>query len=80
MLHSRLQHATQMAPDQRGTAMSLFACALFLGQSVGMTLASWLADVLSMSAVFVVCGIGLGAVGLIVGGMRMPTPQPRTLP
>lgn len=37
MLHNTLQtQATQMAPESRGTAVSLFACALFLGQSLGV--------------------------------------------
>lgn len=73
LLHSTLQlQATQMAPEQRGTAVSLFACALFLGQSAGMVLASWLVDRLSTDAVLAGCGVGLGAVGLFVGAMRLP--------
>ncbi len=41
MLHNTLQvHATQMAPEHRGTAVSLFAAALFLGQSAGVALAA----------------------------------------
>lgn len=41
MLHNTLQtNATQMAPAMRGTAVSLFACFLFTGQSVGVALAS----------------------------------------
>lgn len=39
MLHNTLQTvATQMAPQRRGTAMALFASALFLGQSAGIAL------------------------------------------
>ena len=39
MLHSVLQtHATQMAPSARGTAMSLFSAALFVGQSAGVAI------------------------------------------
>lgn len=41
MLHNTLQtNATQMAPQVRGTAVSMFASALFLGQSFGVTLAA----------------------------------------
>ena len=37
MLHNTLQvQATQMAPEARGTAVTLFACLLFLGQSLGV--------------------------------------------
>lgn len=39
MFHNTLQvHATQMAPQARGTSLALFASALFLGQSAGVTL------------------------------------------
>lgn len=37
MLHNTLQnHATQMAPEARGLGVSLFALALFFGQSIGV--------------------------------------------
>lgn len=37
MLHSNLQvQATQMAPEARATAVTLFACTLFFGQSIGV--------------------------------------------
>lgn len=40
-LHNTLQtNATQMAPSVRGTAVSLFASAFFLGQSLGVYVAS----------------------------------------
>jgi predicted MFS family arabinose efflux permease len=39
MLHNTLQvHATQMAPDRRGAAVSAFAACFFLGQSAGVSL------------------------------------------
>lgn len=41
MLHNTLQtNATQMAPATRGTAVALFAAALFLGQSAGVAMAA----------------------------------------
>lgn len=41
MLHNTLQtNATQMAPSVRGSAVSLFASAFFLGQAAGATLAA----------------------------------------
>ena len=42
MLHNTLQTcATQLSPTFRGTAVSLFVCALFLGQSSGVAAAAW---------------------------------------
>lgn len=41
MLHNTLQtNATQMAPEVRGTAVSLFASSFFLGQSLGVIVAA----------------------------------------
>src|SRR5690606_38191784 len=43
-LHNTLQtNATQMAPAARGAARSLFACFLFIGQSLGVSGAAWVA-------------------------------------
>src|SRR5262249_56742812 len=45
MLHNTLQvNATQMTPEARGLAVSLFALALFIGQSVGVALAAPILD------------------------------------
>ena len=45
MLHNTLQtNATQMVPESRGLAMSLFAFMLFSGQSVGVALAAPVMD------------------------------------
>ncbi|HEY3460040.1 MAG TPA: MFS transporter, partial [Casimicrobiaceae bacterium] len=55
MLHNTLQtHATQMVPKARGTAVSLFACTLFLGQSLGVAGASFSVDHASARVVFVI--------------------------
>ena len=66
MLHNTLQvQATQMAPAARGSAVTLFACSLFFGQSTGVLLMAqsvdlgWLAYAFTAAAVGVV---GLGAV------------------
>lgn len=65
-LHNTLQtNATQMAPWARGTAVSLFACSLFLGQSLGVLGAAWVVDQYSAPAVFSVSAIGLLLLGLI---------------
>ena len=66
MLHNTLQvQATQMAPAARGSAVTLFACSLFFGQSTGVLIMAqsvdmgWLAYAFTAAAVGVV---GLGAV------------------
>ena len=52
MLHNTLQaNAAQMAPTARGTAVSLFAASLFLGQSVGVFFAAKLIDRVGSAAV-----------------------------
>ena len=54
MLHSVLQtHATQMMPSARGTAVSLFSAALFVGQSVGVAIAGEIAEASGIVIVFV---------------------------
>ncbi|NDZ18072.1 arabinose ABC transporter permease [Variovorax sp. WS11] len=65
-LHNTLQtHATQMSPAARGTAVSLFACVLFLGQSLGVLVAAWVVDRFSSSMVFAASALGL----LLLGGV-----------
>jgi MFS transporter, YNFM family, putative membrane transport protein len=67
MLHNTLQtNATQMAPEARGLAISLFALALFGGQSIGVALAAPVMDrfggrpiFLLASAVILVLGFWL---------------------
>jgi predicted MFS family arabinose efflux permease len=64
MLHNTLQtHATQMAPRARGTAVSLFACALFLGQSAGIAAAAWVVDHGSAATVFAGTAVALPLLG-----------------
>jgi predicted MFS family arabinose efflux permease len=64
MLHNTLQtHATQMAPANRGTAMSLFASCFFLGQSTGVSFASALVDSIGTAAVFAAASLLLIAIG-----------------
>lgn len=62
MLHNTLQtHATQMAPERRGTAVAAFACCFFLGQSIGVGVAGLVVDRLGTAPV-----LAAGAVGLLV--------------
>jgi predicted MFS family arabinose efflux permease len=64
MLHNTLQtQATQMAPESRGTAVSLFACVLFLGQSLGVLAMAWFADQGSLAWAIVVVAFAILALG-----------------
>jgi predicted MFS family arabinose efflux permease len=68
MLHTTLQtQATQMAPAQRGSAMALFACILFLGQSAGVAVVSMAVDRGAAAWAFSACAAGLVLVGILVG-------------
>lgn len=65
MLHSTLQaHATQMAPEIRGTAVSLFVVCLFLGQSLGVVMAAQAVDHASVRWVFAASAFALPAASL----------------
>lgn len=66
MLHNTLQtNATQMAPAQRGTAVSMFAMSLFLGQSVGVAAAGLAVPAGGFEPTFVFCGIALALLGAL---------------
>lgn len=68
MFHNTLQlNATQMTPHARGTAVSLFACALFLGNAAGAASAAALAPVLGSGVVLALAGAGFGALGAFFG-------------
>lgn len=64
MFHNTMQaNATQMMPQARGTAVSLFASCLFLGQSLGVVLAALLVERIGSSAV-----VALGGGAMAVEG------------
>ena len=59
-LHNTLQtEATQMSPEARGTAVGLFAAALFFGQAIGMSLAAVVADSLGQTIWFCSAALAL---------------------
>lgn len=65
MFHNTMQtNATQMAPAARGTAVSLFASALFMGQSIGVLLAAGLVGRYGSTVVIISGSAVLVAVGL----------------
>ena len=71
MLHNTLQtNATQMAPERRGAAVALFASSLFLGQAVGVAVASLWVERISTTPIIVTGGISLLAIGLVFARLR----------
>ena len=66
MLHNTLQtQATQMAPHARGSAVTLFACMLFLGQSCGVVLTAASVDRGLLAPMFTLAALGM----LVLGGL-----------
>lgn len=66
MMHNTLQtNATQMAPAVRGTALALFASALFLGNSVGVAVAGTVYEPMGALGLFLVASLGLGSLGAL---------------
>jgi MFS transporter, YNFM family, putative membrane transport protein len=62
MLHTTVQiHVTQVAPEERGSAVALFATFLFLGQAAGVWLAAPMVDAVGVAPVFVCSALGLAA-------------------
>ncbi|MDH4425745.1 MAG: MFS transporter [Acidovorax sp.] len=67
MLHNTLQvQATQMAPEARGTAVTLFACLLFLGQSTGVLIVAFSVDRGWLPPVFTAAAVGVLVLGAAV--------------
>ena len=59
-MHGTLQtRATEMAPEARGTAISLFAFAFFMGQSTGPILLGRILQASGYPAAFITAGAGL---------------------
>ncbi len=66
MLHNTLQiNATQMAPQVRGTAVSLFASSFFLGQSLGVMLSAWWLEGYGQRSLFATVALILPVIGTL---------------
>lgn len=62
MFHTTVQiHITQVAPEERGSAVALFATFLFLGQASGVWLAGRVVDAAGATPVFLCAALGLAA-------------------
>ena len=65
MFHTTVQiHVTQVPPEERGTAVALFATFLFFGQASGVWLAARVLDAAGMTPVFIAAAIGLAALAV----------------
>ncbi len=64
MFHNTLQtHATEMAPQMRGTAIAVFAFCLFMGQASGVAVCGMAIRFLHYGWTFALTGIGLALLG-----------------
>ena len=67
MLHNTLQtQATQMAPQARGSAVTLFACMLFFGQSSGVLLTAQTVDKGGLDWAYTACAGGMLVLGRVI--------------
>jgi MFS transporter, YNFM family, putative membrane transport protein len=67
-LHNSIQtNATQMAPEARGTAVSLYASTYYLGQAAGVAAAALIVDSFNVRSLFLIAAFGLPVIG---GGFR----------
>jgi predicted MFS family arabinose efflux permease len=65
MLHNTLQtNATQMAPEARGAAVTMFAACLFIGQSLGVAASAAIVDAVGARIAFVAAALALLALAL----------------
>lgn len=65
MIHNTMQtSATQMAPEARGLGVSLFAFALFMGQSIGVASAAPIMDQYGAPPIFLIAALMLPFVAL----------------
>lgn len=68
MLHATLQtHATQMAPDVRGTATALFGASIFIGQAFGVLAGGSVVDQEGFEVILVPAGGVIAVLGLAFG-------------
>ncbi len=71
MLHNTLQvNATQMAPEQRGAAVSAFASCFYLGQSVGVSLGGLWVGVIGTDGFLAIGAIGVLCVAIAFSVLR----------
>lgn len=78
MFHTTLQaHVTQIAPQERGSSVALFATFLFVGQACGVWLAARILDAAGAAWMFGLAAFGLALLAwsfrrFFLGARRMP--------
>lgn len=78
LLHGTLQtKATELAPRARGTAVSLFAFSLFLGQGLGTAFLGTIVDSAGYGATFVLAGLATLALAVWLAWALGAGPAPR---
>lgn len=76
MMHNTLQtQATQMVPEARGSAVTLFACMLFFGQSTGVLVAAQSVDRGWMDWTFTLAAAGMVVLGRVISPQVKPKPR-----
>jgi predicted MFS family arabinose efflux permease len=76
MLHNTLQtQATQMVPEARGSAVTLFACMLFFGQSTGVLIAAQSVDRGWLDWTFTLAATGMVVLGRVISPRVKPKPR-----
>ena len=79
MLHNTLQtQATQMAPEARGSAVTLFACMLFFGQSTGVLLTALTVDHGGLDWAYTVSALGMVLLGRVIARQVRAKTQAKT--
>jgi predicted MFS family arabinose efflux permease len=75
MVHNTLQtNATQMAPQARGLAVSLFAAGFFTGQTAGVALSSLAVAQVGTQPVLAVGALAVFAIALVFAALRARRP------
>ncbi len=75
MLHNTLQTlGSQVSPESRGSAMSLFAFSLFAGQTLGISSAAWAMAHFGYLTIFLISGLCTAALGFLLAA-GLPSPR-----
>lgn len=75
LCHSTLQtRATELAPEARATAISLFAFSLFVGSAVGTAVLGQLIEIRGYGALLLTCGVALALLGATAPRLTAPMP------
>lgn len=62
--------ATEIAPEARGKAFSLFPLSFFMGGSAGTAVIGRLVDAGLLAVAIAACAVGLAAIGIYAGRRR----------